>query len=80
MKFPILACVFVIQPIHDHVRSLQFSLKPSSRTYSLQIYCIGLVGFESTSTMKEVREPSSYKSKMPKSQIILPFLFYKLLM
>ena len=48
IKFHTSPHVLVIQSTYNHVQLLWSSLKPSSWTHSLQIYCIGLVGPEST--------------------------------
>ena len=54
--------VFVIQSTYDHVQLLQSSLKPSSWTHYLQIYCIGLVGLELTHVTVEAPKPSPYNN------------------
>ena len=44
IKFHTSPHVFVIQSTYNHVQLLRSSLKPSSWTHSLQIYCIGQLG------------------------------------
>ena len=60
IKFHTSPHVFVIQSTYNHVQLLRSSLKPSSWTHSLQIYCIGLVGLEFTRVTVEVLKPSPY--------------------
>ena len=60
IKFHTSPHVFVIQSTYNHVQLLRSSLKPSSWTHSLQIYCIRLVGLESTYLTAEVIKPCPY--------------------
>ena len=56
-----LKSIFVLL-IHsiNHLQLLLLSLKPSSSTHSLQIYCIGLAGLEFTYPLGIVLKPSPY--------------------
>ena len=62
IKFHTSPHVFVIQSTYNHVQLLRSSLKPSSWTHSLQIYCIGPVGLELTHVTVEVPKPRPYKN------------------
>ena len=44
----------------NHLQLFLHLLKPSSSTYSLQIYCVGLVGFEFTHLLGIVFKPHLY--------------------
>ena len=60
IKFHTSPTCLLFKPTYNRVQLLWSSLKPSSWTHSLQIYCIGLVGLELTRVIVEVLKPSPY--------------------